>query len=885
MSNIKFSPDLFIGSQELNRFQRFLTDEGFTRNLLQNTVSFGLVQLDNDFENFKVEQGTNVGTIRYSNGFAYDSNGNFITTVARDNISVPNDNQWYWLKISYQSTNSEVGIVSIDANGNLSGTGTFFTEVLRGSSDSASRIEFDSTINTGEYDVLEVISDTSAVLQGEFINETGLTYSVIGSFTPTVVVPDASKNIFNYDSASIVFELETVANTPPTLVQNREFVIARVKRDGNSLIIQDKRSSIFRTKIGFDFFDVDEEQNPVIGVESIKWQGANSTRIDNIVYLSWSFRSDNFTIDSNTNLVTINGGQGGKFRSTADFTNGDFDGWRLYLTAANKYATIRTSTSVGSQINLLLDVLDPLDFVAQQLIITPDVEVVEVAVIPQTSANNEENPAYKTFSFPVKRNFVRLPLQVFESPTAQYQIQYRYKNNFTYTNFSNIPNDTVGYFDENSFLTTGELDPVSANRTQIPVSNGIITLTINPNAFSEFVNRIDLGDILSTSRRELDNVNPIVNIEVGVDAQNLIYEGSITFSTNHFINLSTDGARAGNKFFFKMENDVTLNGNIFQFVQGYQNPGNVGTVLLDLDSFWVGEARDANLYIICIFDGTNWEVQPIASVTSDLLGGVLQGALLANGSVAATAPLRYSSTFNLADGDPTNTIAHLQYVLDQISALRGNAPTALNTLQELANALGNDPTFSQAVFTALDTKLNISALINSFTSTSTTRPPTANALRNVHTRTNQSDLFVTQDATVNMSSEVVAVGAGTARNYPSISIAPSVFGSSSYNYSIILIGSFTMRSQGGNDTDIIGQIQISTNGGASYSTVASVEQRSFDQGSTVFPVIVGKTNVLSSQTNVLARVRAVINQVGGEGTNVLLSTNASLNAFAVNAYQ
>lgn len=886
MSNLKFSPDLFIGSQELNRFQRFMSDEGFKRNLLQNTASFGFVQLDNDFNNFKVEQGTNLGTIRYNAGFAYDSNGDFITTSARDNVTVPNDNQWYWLVASYQATNIEVGTVSIDVSGNLSGIGTFFSEVLRGGSNFPSTIKFNSSVNTGEYDVLEVISDTSAVLQGEFINETGLSYTVVGSFTPTTVIPSASKDIFNYDSASISFLLETTANTPPGIVPNREFTIARVKRDGNSLVIQDKRSSIFRTKAGFEFFDIDEEANPLIGIEGIKWQGANSTRIDNIVYLSWAFRSTNFTIDSNTNLVTINGGQGGKFRSTADFTNGDFDGWRLYLTAANKYSTIRTSTLAGSQINLLLDSLDPLDFGTQQLIITPDVEVVEIAAIPQVSTDNEENPAYRTFNFSVKRNFVRLSLQVFQSPTAQYQIQYRYKNNFSYTNFANLPNDIVGYFDENSFLTSGELDPVAANRTQVPVTNGIATLTINPNAFSEFVNRIDLGDILSTQRRQLDNNDPIITIEVGVDAQNLIYDGTITFSTDHFINLSTDGARAGNKFFFKMENDVSLNGNLFRFVQGYQNPGNIGTVLLDLDSFWVGEARDANLYIVCVFDGTNWEVQPIASVTSDLLSGVLQGALLANGSIAATAPLRYSSTFNLADGDPTNTIAHLQYVLDRISELRGNPPTSLNTLEELANAVNDDPNFSQTIFNDLDGKLDDSDVINSFNSSSTSRPVSANALRQVHLRTNQNDLYNTPATTVDMSPENASAGNladNAAFAYPSHNISATTFGSSSYNYSVVIIAQIQARSQTGATKYIRAEIQVSTNNGITWTTIASNQQISEDSNYPVFPIIVAKRNILSTET-VLARVR-VVNTGTPEAGPILIGQEPSLNAIALNAYE
>ena len=57
-----------------------------------------------------------------------------------------------------------------------------------------------------------------------------------------------------------------------------------------------------------------------------------------------------------------------------------------------------------------------------------------------------------------------------------------------------------------------------------------------------------------------------------------------------------------------------------------------------------------------------------------------------------------------ATGANTTQIANTAFVNNAISNLVNSAPLALNTLSELANALGNDPVFSSTVTTQLSGK-------------------------------------------------------------------------------------------------------------------------------------------------------------------------------------
>jgi hypothetical protein len=250
MSYLQIENDLFLGFQELVRQQKFIKDDGFIR-LFQSIINqFGIVNVDSDsaFANFKIESGSNSGTIKIAtDSFAVDFNLNVITQKAIDNIAVTNDSAWYWVKISHQFINKEVGTINVAANGNITGLNTKFTEVLRDQNNYSVKICFpNSVLNTADYQVASILSDTLAILAGTtgFISENGLDYQVVGSFTPGISKVGNLRFPYWYDGCLIEFIPEVNVDVPPVKTQGSEFYIARVQNISGAITVQDKRTEI-----------------------------------------------------------------------------------------------------------------------------------------------------------------------------------------------------------------------------------------------------------------------------------------------------------------------------------------------------------------------------------------------------------------------------------------------------------------------------------------------------------------------------------------------------------------------------------------------------------------------------------------------------------------
>lgn len=644
MSRIKYSNNLFLGRFELQRTKEFFDDDGFRKFILNNAIEFGLINnsTDGNFTNGKVSKDINDNTIKYDAIEAIDNLGNFIVKSATTNISVPTNGNWYWVKVKFAESNLEQGTVTISADGTITGVGTEFLKTLRGvRTDFPARISFPNSVNnTGQYDVLEIISDTSAILQGitepvrTFTAESNLTYQIVGTFTPGSVPDSADENIFIYDSALITLVQETALNTPPTLIDGQEFLLARVRSVGTDVEIQDKRNSIFKTTSNYFVKNLDKAANPLIGVESVKWDSTLSTRDKNIIEVAWGMRSSNWTIDSSLNRVTIIGGQGGKFKSTGDFTTGDFDGWRIY-TKDGSYSIIKQSTLSATQINLTLDVLDPDKYsdTAQQLLIVPDVS--EVSIIIKANSGDGTTLPNNKFTYPVNTDVAKIHALVYKSPSCNYVVQYQYKHIKDYSAILTIPSDSEsGYLTEASFNSDGSLKPIEdqvRNTYTSSATVGFITTVLASNAYSNRIASIETGDLFGFEDHDLDNANPVISLEVGTNPLNQrINPTTITLTTEHYINLKTTNAGAGNKFWIEIQANITLNGETYKVVQDYVNSGDPGTELLDINQFLIEQAGDQNLLLKCTFDGTNWEVFPHVSLVE----------------VAATPP-RHRASFDL----------------------------------------------------------------------------------------------------------------------------------------------------------------------------------------------------------------------------------------------
>lgn len=647
MSYLKFSPDLFLEKQELQRFKKFLDDDGFRAFLLANSLRFGLINKQfftpasifpqEEFLNGLVVQGAGL-SISHNPITAINSDGNMIVREGMSNIATIPDNNWYWVKIKYKYSSIEKGKVSIDANGNLSGDADCrFLEVLRGQPNFPARIRFaNSTGNFLEYDVLEVIDDQNAILENSsFTAETDLRYIVIGTFTPSAVPDAADKEIFQYDSCDFSLVQETSLNAPPTFIEGKEFFLARIKSNGTSLVIQDKRTQIWLTKANFFAANIRTTSIPWFGVEKIKYDDTKSTRAENIVYLGFAFRSSNYSVNSNLGIVTVNGGQGGKYKTVNDFADGDFNGCRMYFKDGT-YAIIKNSFLSGGQINCYLDILDidkfsndgGTTFTGNEILITPDTEEIEINCVAQEDNSQSQQHIGETqladarFVFPINTAIAKLKLLVYDNPNCLYEISYRFKHTDIYSQEFQMPSDTAfGHYTEKAFDSTGNFLPIvlSNNYAQnlaggyiATYTTGLIVLNINSQAYSVKIDQLDLGDVSGVKTVELQNDIPQLVLTVGSSRKYQHFVGpDLTLSADMYIILDTLNSSLtslvnGNSFFLHFKQKVILNNFNLRIVTDFVNAGSY-TLLKQFTSFDEGflDYSEEGLFITATVNDTN----------------------------------------------------------------------------------------------------------------------------------------------------------------------------------------------------------------------------------------------------------------------------------------
>jgi len=264
MGKLNISRNIFLEKEELNRFQDFLLNDTIASIFLENTNSWGIVRtiFGSPSTDYLVEIGTNLGTVKIANtSKAVDKDRLLIYQEPIDNILIPADNSWYWIKISHKYDSLEVGECSININGEVTGTNTKFSEVLRGhSTEVPVKIKFyksnGAVLNDQIYEVLSlnnITPDLNMILVGsEFHAESGLRYSVIGS-TPIfeVVTEQQEQGLYFYDSCQIDLVLEEVEDTEPVTnyIVDKQFYIARVRNSAGTVTIQDKREKFWAFNI------------------------------------------------------------------------------------------------------------------------------------------------------------------------------------------------------------------------------------------------------------------------------------------------------------------------------------------------------------------------------------------------------------------------------------------------------------------------------------------------------------------------------------------------------------------------------------------------------------------------------------------------------------
>lgn len=597
MSYLKIVPELFLGSEELNKFYEFIDTQAFRKNLLENTVGFGLIYSNNDtdFLNAKISQDTDLGldkTIKWNEIRAIDSDGNFIYKQASGQLVIPNDSSWYWVKIRHAFSSIEKGIFSVSESGIVTSTGAQdLTKLLRGQPNFPSKIKFtNATSNTLEYEVVEVLSSSSLQLVGAtFVAETDLQMEVVGTYTNKVVIDELNKFPFQYDSCTVSLVEEEFENEwqPPNIgyVPDKDFYLARIKRDGSDLIIQDKRIQYWKTisneKLEDDFDSLGTNQ--VIGVEGVRFGLTSTSKEKSSVKIGWGIRTEDFSINTSSNFLTLNTiKESGLLKTSSAFVNGSVNGWRVY-TINGKWRKIISSIKIGSSIRLTLDVLDIEDFSAnggdtfleQEIVVVPNAEEIIIQCIPdELSEQDKYDLIAVQQTFPMQKAWADIELVNFgytygvEDSISSYKIYYQHKNFKNYSPVTQIPQDvTNGYYTEASYDEFGVLLGSGTTRRTYANPDRSILLLPPTNSFDTRIRILETGDKFGFQINQMTS-DTTFGLVVGDNTINQYYfADNVSLSANVDIILYRIGTlKSGNKFRLVIRGKLNLNGYSFRII-------------------------------------------------------------------------------------------------------------------------------------------------------------------------------------------------------------------------------------------------------------------------------------------------------------------------------
>lgn len=388
MSKLNISPNLFLEVNELRKLVQFLTDDGYKPFLKHLTKSFGIAQNENNTY-FKVSRKNEAQNIVIVNaGIAFDHNLNRIYLEEDKELSIPNTGVNQWLIISYTSTNNEEGTVSISAQGALSGIGTKFTSVLRGQPNFPTKVKFNSKINTGEYEVVDVTSDTVATIVGSFSAEQNLKYQVIGTFTPGFQPNDEDKTIYEYDSCRI----DIVESEDRPTLEEGQYIIAKVSYVGGVISVSDERiRNLFNYEVAIDD-DVNTntlQSNPFV---ALRQTTIRSERMLDVQF-EWGYTVNKFELvtSADTNTFNIITGSS-KYISSNRIPDGIFAGWLL----VNRKNMVSVVIDDNKNNAIYINKLNPLMITGEgddEFVIVPNVKDIEIEVTLNKIESNSASVA------------------------------------------------------------------------------------------------------------------------------------------------------------------------------------------------------------------------------------------------------------------------------------------------------------------------------------------------------------------------------------------------------------------------------------------------------------------------------------------------------------
>lgn len=347
MSKLKISENLFLEVAELNRLVRFLGDDGYRLILKSIVKNFGIVRNKNNTF-FKVTSKA-TGTVVVNAGLAFNDNLDAIVMNNDLELLVPNTGEKRWLILSRSTHNWEEGSVSITMDGTLTGVGTHFTEILRGQPNFPTKVKFDSSLNSEEYEVVRVDSDTQAILSGNFVDEGSKRFSVVGTFTPGFVPSESNKQIYEFDGYNIRIQ---DSSDKPSIEEGKEFIIACVYYSNGVMYISDERVySMFN-----ETYNQNTESSGVSPITSLlqatvingveSWR-AKSCDIELILEHGYKVDSYQFNTIATQNVFQITSGSC-NFLGSKPIPDNIFSGWLLINRGNMKY--VKIDSNVGNNL-------------------------------------------------------------------------------------------------------------------------------------------------------------------------------------------------------------------------------------------------------------------------------------------------------------------------------------------------------------------------------------------------------------------------------------------------------------------------------------------------------------------------------------------------------
>lgn len=273
MAQINVNRNTFLEKEEVMNMQFFLQNSLLGKILIAGSYTFGIVTNnpkkfnpdfvtdDNFIDNkvFEVEVGTQGGTIKILPGMAVNALGQVINlTSIYDNLAVPSDSVYYWLKVGYSTKNYEDGLVSVNQKGVVTGTVNFSGKVRGQSGKTPVAIRFikddgSQPLNNGVYEIVNIIDNKNLVLTSEsdFVAESNLQVIILGTIPLGKVFTDKQlEGLYTYDYYTFSFVQEVTLEQPPTKSSN-EFYLARVRNNGGTVSVDNTVKSEFWSLANF----------------------------------------------------------------------------------------------------------------------------------------------------------------------------------------------------------------------------------------------------------------------------------------------------------------------------------------------------------------------------------------------------------------------------------------------------------------------------------------------------------------------------------------------------------------------------------------------------------------------------------------------------------